>query len=195
MEFESLKQLLLADRTVRRFREEEKISRDTLVELVELTRYCASGRNLQPLRYCIVVDDEQCRAVFGQLKWAGYYADWDGPESGERPVAYLIQCIDTALTRNCLCDDGLQLQAITLGATARGIGCCIIKSFNMAGIRDALSIDDRYQPNYVVALGYPAESVKLETTCGNISDDIRYYRTPDGVQHVPKRPLEELLLS
>ncbi|MDE7396995.1 MAG: nitroreductase family protein [Muribaculum sp.] len=190
-----LKQLLQADRTVRRFREDEKVNRETLVGLVELTRYCASGRNLQPLRYYVVSDEMQCRKIFDNLKWAGYYADWDGPEEGERPTAYLVQCIDTQLTRNCLCDDGLQLQAITLGAAAKGIGCCIIKSFNMAGIREALSIDDRYLPNYVLALGYPAETVEIETTDGNCDDNIKYFRTPDGVHHVPKRPLDELILS
>ncbi|MCH5238047.1 MAG: nitroreductase family protein, partial [Muribaculaceae bacterium] len=115
-----LKELLKNDRSYRRFEENHRIDRETLLNLVELTRYCASGRNLQPLKYYIANDYEICDKIYPLLKWAGYLTDWDGPEKSERPSAYLIQCLDTSLANNYLCDDGIQLQAITLGATAKG---------------------------------------------------------------------------
>lgn len=189
-EFEILRELLRRDRTIRRFDQLREISPEDLRSLVELTRYCASGRNLQPLKYRIVTDPEERERLFPLLAWAGYLEDWEGPAEGERPAAYLIQCLDTRLTQNCLCDDGLQLQAITLGATASGIGGCIIKSFNMVGVREVLQIPDWARIQCVLALGFPKEKVVIE----DYSGDIKYFRTDDGVHHVPKRMAEDLFL-
>ena len=193
--FEILTELLKKDRSYRRFDESYKIDFDTLKKLVGLTRYCASGRNLQPLKYYIVNEEEKCDQIFPLLKWAGYLTDWDGPEKGERPVAYLVQCIDTDLTKNYLCDDGLQLQAITLGAIAEGLGCCIIKSFNVLKLKEVLSLSENLSPLYVLAIGKPVEEVVIEETKDDSEDSIKYYRTPDGIHHVPKRPLESLIIN
>jgi nitroreductase len=191
--FKELKELLLKDRSIRRFDASQSIDIDTLRNLVDLTRYCASGRNLQPLRYHIVVKEAECQLVYPLLAWAGYLSDWDGPEQSERPVAYLVQCLDTDLTNNCLCDDGLQIQAITLGAAALGIGACIIKSFNAPKLQNVLSLPCNMQPRYVIAMGYPVEKVVIESMSS--PESIEYYRTPDGVHHVPKRSLDELIIK
>ncbi len=184
--------LLERDRSVRRFDQSKVIDHDTLVRLVDLTRFCASGRNLQPLRYRIVDNPDECARLFPALAWAGYYKDWDGPAEGERPVAYLVQCLDGELAQNCLCDDGLQLQAITLGATALGISGCIIRAFDKQKLVDALRLPDRYIPRYVLALGYAAEKVKIVDM--GADDDYRYYRDADDTQCVPKRALHELIV-
>lgn len=193
--FEILTELLKKDRSYRRFDESYKIDFDTLKKLVGLTRYCASGRNLQPLKYYIVNKEEKCDQIFPLLKWAGYLTDWDGPEKGERPVAYLVQCLDTELTKNYLCDDGLQLQAITLGAIAEGLGCCIIKSFNVLKLKEVLSLSDNLSPLYVLAIGKPVEEVVIEETEDDNDASIKYYRTTDGIHHVPKRPLGSLIIN
>ncbi len=190
--FDIIKSLLEENRSIRRFDFSKKIEDSTLKKLVELTRYCASGRNLQPLRYRIVSTETECKAIFPYLAWAGYYKDWEGPEEKERPAAYIIQCMDTSLAPDCLCDDGLQLEAITLGATASGIGGCIIKSFNMQKIAEILHIQPRFKPRYVLALGYPVEKAKIVDL--NDEGDIRYYRDSEQIQCVPKRPITELLL-
>ena len=192
MTFDELKSLLAADRSYRIFNQSERIPREILEKLVDLTRLCASGRNAQPLRYRLVTSEDECAKVYEWLKWAGYYTDWDGPAEGERPAAYLVQCLDTEVGANCLCDDGLHLQAITLGAAALGYGCCIIKSFNVVEVAAALGIEARYQPRYVLAIGRPAETVRLEPQVG---EEFKYYRTADGVHHVPKRALSELIIG
>ncbi|MDE6484361.1 MAG: nitroreductase family protein [Duncaniella sp.] len=195
MDFDSLRELMMADRTVRRFRENERVSVETAEKLVELTRYCASGRNAQPLKYVIVTADDVRAKVFPLLKWAGCFSWWDGPEEGERPAAYLVQCLDTEYGVECLCDDGLQLEAITLGMRTLGLGGCIIKAFNAVKLQEVLDIDSRFKPRYVLAMGYPAEDVKIEDMDGSPDADFKYYRTADGVHHVPKRPLDELIIG
>lgn len=195
MEFNELKQLLMADRTVRRFDSSVKVSTETLRNLVDLTRYCASGRNAQPLKYVIVDSPERCTEVFPLLAWAGYYKDWGGPAEGERPAAYLVQCLDTKYGSTCLCDDGLQLQAITLGLTTLGLGGCIIKAFNAPKLAEVLDIDERFAPRYVLAIGKPAEKPVIEDMDGTEDADFKYFRTEDGTHHVPKRPLSELIIK
>ena len=193
--FDILLELLKRDRSYRRFDESFKIDLCTLKKLIGLTRYCSSGRNLQPLKYYIINEEEKCDSIFPLLKWAGYLTDWDGPEKGERPTAYLIQCLDTELTKNYLCDDGIQLQAITLGATALGMGCCIVKSFNSEKLKEILELRDNLIPLYVLAMGKPVEEVVIEDRKDDGEDSIKYYRTTDGIHHVPKRTLEELLIN
>ncbi len=186
---------MISARTVRRFDERLPVAAETLEKLVELVRYCPSGRNAQPLRYVAVTDAEECEKIYPLLKWAGYFQDWDGPEKGERPAAYLIQCLDTKYGNDCLCDDGLQLEAINLGMHTLGLGGCIIKAFNAPKLSEALAIDSRYKPRYVFAIGYPAETVVLEDMTGDEDADFKYYRTADGTHHVPKRPLSELIIK
>lgn len=195
MTFESLKTLLEADRSYRRFDATKKISDETLRQLVSLTRYCASGRNAQPLKYRLVTRENECSKLFDTLKWAGYYTDWEGPSQEEQPVAYLVQCLDTRFGDSCLCDDGLQLQAITLGATSLGIGGCIIKSFDASKCREILSLASHLSPRYVLALGYPRENVVLEEMDGTMEASFKYFRDENDRHHVPKRPLDELIIG
>ena len=187
--------LLMSARSIRRFEGDREVGFDVLKSLVDLTRYCSSGRNLQPLKYRIVADRCEALRVYPLLKWAGYLPEWDGPEECERPTAYLVQCLDTRLSSSCLCDDGLQLQAITLGATALGLSCCIIKAFNSPKLAEVLELEEWAEPRYVVAIGYPKEEVRIVETNGELGADIKYYRDAAGVHYVPKRRLQELLIS
>ena len=182
----------MRNRSYRRFDESYRISEDDLREIVELCRYTASGRNLQPMKYRIVTSREECDEIFPLLKWAGYLSDWDGPEAGERPAAYLIQCLDTELTRQPLCDDGIQLEAVTLGAVSKGLGCCIIKSFNKQEVEKRLGLSASMEAIYVIALGKPVEKVRIEDMEGG---EIKYWRDSSHIHHVPKRSLEEILVK
>lgn len=195
--YTELIELMKRARSFRRFREDDPVSREVLVKIVEAARYCPSGRNLQPLVYRPVCGAE-CEEVFPLLGWAGYLKEWAGPEKGERPTAYIIQCLDTNLTSDPMCDDGLQLEAITLAAASLGLGCCIIKSFSPVKLAQALGIDERFRPLHVVALGRPAERVVMETLEEGSRDgdatDIYYWRDSDGTHHVPKRPLADMMI-
>lgn len=185
--------LLKKDRSYRRFDNSVQIDCETLSRLVALTRYCSSGRNLQPLKYRIVPTSELCKSIFPLLAWAGYYKDWDGPAPHERPSAYIIQCLDTELTSDCMCDDGLHLQAISLGAAAMGLGGCIIKAFNAKALADVLALPSTLKPLYVYALGKPAEEVVI--TDLRQDGDYKYYRDSTDRQCVPKRDIDDVIIS
>jgi len=193
--FDEYKRLLKSDRSVRRFDNSRRIPREILNSFIELCRYTASGRNAQPLKYYVAHTREDCDKIFPLLKWAGYFPEWDGPEPEEQPTAYLIQCLDTRYGENCLCDDGLQLQAITLGAASIGINACIIKAFDAHTISETLNLPEHLSPRYVLAMGYGTERVKIEDMDENEDACFKYYRTPDGVHHVPKRSLQQLIIN
>ncbi len=187
-----LRDLVMKNRSYRRFDQRTPISRDELVELVDLARCSPSGMNLQPLRYRLVYDAETNAAVFDCLAWAGYLKDWPGPPDGERPTAYVIVLGDTQLTKTFGCDHGIACQTMLLGAAEKGYGGCMIGSINHRKLQEALAIPERYQILLVVALGKPVEEIVLEEAEGG---DIHYYRDDSQKHHVPKRPLDELILD
>ena len=58
---------------------------------------------------------------------------------------------------------------------------------------DALGIDrERFQPDLVLALGKPAEKVRV--TSMSPGGSTAYWRDAEGVHHVPKRALADVLL-
>lgn len=195
MDFNEFLQLVKDNRSTRRFDGSRPVGREALLQLIEAARYCASGRNIQPLKYRPVEDAGECAAIYPSLKWAGYFPDWDGPEEGERPTAYLVQCLDETIASDCMCDDGLQLEALTLGAKAMGLSSCIIKAFNPAVVAERLGLPAGLRPLYVVALGYGVERVKVVDMDESESGSYKYYRLPDGTHCVPKRPLESLIVK
>lgn len=188
-----IKTLIVANRSFRRFHENVPISRETLVELVELARLSASAANLQPLRFVLSCDPERNALVFPTTAWAGYLKDWPGPAPGERPSAYIMILGDTKTGKSFDCDAGIAAQSILLGATERGLGGCMIGSIDRKTLRPALRIPERYEIVLIIALGKPNEKVVLEDI--EADGDIKYWRDKNGVHHVPKRPMEELILD
>jgi nitroreductase len=185
--------LVLKNRSYRRFDESHTISRETLVELVSLARCTASAANRQPLKYILSTEPEMNARIFLCLAWAGYLKDWDGPAPGERPSAYIVILLDETIAKNCLCDDGIAAQTILLGAVEKGIGGCMIASIQREKLRLELEIPDQHEIRLVLALGKPAERVKLEDL--EPGGDIRYWRDEEEIHHVPKRTLEELIVK
>ncbi|MGD2125400.1 MAG: hypothetical protein PVG99_04925 [Desulfobacteraceae bacterium] len=59
-------------------------------------------------------------------------------------------------------------------------------------MRKAFSIADRYEILRVIALGKPKEKIVIEAL--GPDGDIRYWRDGFGVHHVPKRPLDEIII-
>ena len=188
-----LSDLVLKNRSTRRFREEQKVTRETLTQLVDLARLSASGGNAQPLKYMLSCDPERNTAIFPCLGWAGYLKDWDGPAPGERPAAYVVILGDREIKGSFGMDAGIAAQSICLGSAEKGLGACMIGSITRDEFRKALDISERYEILLVIALGVPAEKVVIEET--GPDGDIKYWRDADGVHHVPKRPLEKIILG
>ena len=188
-----IRDLVLKNRSYRRFYQDTPVSIDTLRELVDLARLSASASNKQPLKYILSCDPQRNAVVFQNLAWAGYLKSWPGPEEGERPSAYIIILGDKTITQSFGCDHGIAAQSILLGATEKGLGGCIIGSVRKGELSRALAIPTDYEILLVIALGKPRETVVLEAV--GSGGDIKYWRDEKGVHHVPKRSLAEIVVG
>ncbi len=196
-----IRNLVLRNRSYRRFYQEATIELETLRELVDLARLSASGGNKQPLKYILSCHPQKNALIFSHLAWAMYLKDWPGPSEGERPSAYIIVLEDTeisqskdALQRFLLgCDHGIAAQSILLGAGEKGLGGCIIGGVQKQELSQALEIPPRYEILLILALGKPNETVVVEEV--GSTGDIRYWRDSEGTHHVPKRALDDIIIG
>ncbi len=188
----NLKDLIIRNRSYRRFDETHAISREDLLEMIEAARLSASGRNAQPLKYYLSSDPATNETIFPTLAWAGFLTDWPGPAPGERPTAYIVQLHDTAISQKYYCDDGIAAQSILLTATEKGLGGCIIASVQREKLSGQLQLPPHLEIIQVIALGKPAEKVVIEPMK---EGDIKYWRDNQEVHHVPKRNLDELVIN
>ena len=187
-----IRDLVLKNRSYRRFHQDVPVSRETLRSLVDLARHSASGGNRQPLKYILSCDPETNARIFPHTRWAGALKGWGGPKEGERPAAYIVILGDAQISQTFGCDHGIAAQSMLLGATEMGLGGCMIGALDRDGLRTALTISERYEILLVLALGEPKERVIIEDV--GPGGDITYYRDEQDVHHVPKRTLDELIL-
>jgi nitroreductase len=187
-----LKDLILKNRSYRRFDENYKIDRETLEQFIDLARCSASGRNAQPLKYYLACTPEINSLIFPTLAWAAYLKEWEGPIEGERPTAYLVMMGDKTISENYFCDHGIAAQSILLGAVEKDLGGCIIASVKRMELKKTLNLPDHLEILQVLALGKPIETIVLE----ELESDgyYKYWRDENQVHHVPKRKLEDIII-
>jgi len=189
----TVRDLIVRNRSYRRFAQGEPVSLETLRELVDLARLTPSAANRQPLRFVLSADPKTNAQIFPTLAWAGYLKDWPGPAEGERPAAYIVILNDTNVSKTVGCDHGIAAQPIQLGAVEKRLGGCILGSIKRDELRGILQIEPHYEILLVLALGKPTEAVVIDPL--NAEGDIRYWRDEQDVHHVPKRALDDLILG
>jgi len=182
--------LVLKNRSYRRFDESVRIGDETLRELCNLARLSSSAANRQTLKFRLVTSPDECEKVFSVTSWAGYIKD-GAPKAGERPSAYIVILNDNSLFKNNAVDVGIAAEVILLGASEKKLGGCMIASFKAPALTEALSLPEQLEPELVIALGKPVETVVIEDMKDN---NVRYWRDEERVHHVPKRSLDELIV-
>jgi len=185
--------LVKKNRSYRRFFEEEPVTREALLNLIDLARLSPSGANRQPLKYYLSYEKEQNEKVFASLAWAGYLSDWQGPEAGERPSAYIVIVQEENYKMGNPADTGIAAQTILLGAVEAGLGGCMVANIQKTKLHEALNISESQDILLVLALGKPKETVVIDEL--QPDGDIKYWRDQDQVHHVPKRRLIEIILN
>ena len=81
---------------------------------------------------------------------------------------------------------------LALAAAEAGYACLMIESFDKKGVAEALSLQPNQVPALCMAFGVSAETAVLEDVAKDGST--KYYRDAQGIHHVPKRRLEDVLL-
>jgi nitroreductase len=186
-------QIVSAARTCRRFVQDTRISMDDLNWLMEGVRCVPCGRNAQVLRYILVSSPEKCAELFVHTRWAGALKDWGGPVEGERPTAYIAILSPKESTPIMHMDIGIAAQTIQLAAHTRGIGCCMHASFVRPACMELLRVPEDMQIGLILALGMVREERRLAPMPA--SGEYNYWRDAQGVHHVPKLAVSELVLA
>ena len=188
-----LKDLVKQCRSYRRFYQDTAIPYSELADMVDTARLAASASNAQALKFKILCTPEECAGIFPYTAWAGALKDWDGPEEGERPSAYIVILCDLTVAKNKQWDEGIAAQTLMLAAAEKGYGGCMIGSCRRSEILSILKLNpENYSVGLVLALGKPKEEVRLVP----VGDDgsTTYYRDENQVHYVPKRSLEDVLV-
>lgn len=183
------KDLILKNRSVRKYQQNVAVSHETLWELVELARLSGSAGNRQSLKYFLSCEPEKNAMIFKNIGLAGQ------PQEGERPSAYIIILGDTEIARDFGVDPGIVAQSMLLGAVEKGLGGCMIGMINRKGLHVDLNIPKRYEICLVVCIGKPDEKFVIETLEKKDDMETRGWWDERGVRHVPKRKLEDLIVE
>ncbi len=187
-----LMELLLRNRSYRRFEQKPVMSVEDLKDLVTAARLSPSARNDQPVKFILLHSRKACDSIFPCCSWAGYLKGWQGPAEDERPTSYIIVLGDTQISEKFDTDAGIMCQSMLLTAVEKGYGGCMLGSIDRNVIRSSFAISDRYIIRYVLALGKPSEKAVVEAM---ENGDTHYYRDEQDVHHVPKRGLRELIVG
>jgi len=186
------KEIVVKNRSYRRFVQSHSLTQEMLLELVDLARSTPSAGNRQLLRYVISCASEINSKVFDTLGWAASLPDWPGPEEGERPTGYIVIVAESSSWDWTRVDLGIAAQTILLGAAAKGLGGCMLGNVRKEQLKRVLGLAEDLEILLVIALGKPVEEVVLEEV--GKEESITYYRTDDRVHHVPKRKLADLVI-
>jgi len=191
----TMKELVRKNRSYRGFDESFQLTREDLMELVDLARLTASTVNKQPFKYYLAYEKEDVDKIQPWTGWARALPHMKLPHEGMCPTAFIVVCHDTDLiedTPKFTRDVGIVAQTILLGAVEKGLGGCMIGNFGPAKISAALDLPANLIPKLVIALGKPAETVVLT----DVPEDgnTNYYRDENDVHYVPKRALEDIIL-
>ena len=187
-----IKDLIVKARTYRRFQENKPVDTQLLVDIIDAVRQVPSAANLLPLRYAISTSPEYNARIFPCLRFAAKFKDWPGPDVGERPTAYIVIGGDMANARKHQVDMGIAAQSIQLALAEEGVGCCMVANMNPKNIAEIVGFPDTIEVLLVLAIGYPGETVVLDTVKDGNTD---YWRDEKSVHHVPKHALAYVLLA
>jgi len=186
--------LIRKNRSCRRSYQDHAVTPETLKQLVDLARLSPSAANLQPLKYILCTTPEKNAQVFLCLGWAAYMKDWPGPKKGERPAGYIIILGNREKPNPYIgYDCGIAGQSILLGAREKGLAGCMFGSINRQKLDHILNINKKLKILLVIAIGKPKEKVVIETV--GPDNNIRYWRDNQGVHHVPKRDLSDIIVD
>ncbi len=181
-------------RSIRSFDTSKPIKREVLISFVDTLRLIPASCNYQALKYLIITDKAECDYMRSQTRWAALLPDYNGPDAAHSPTAYMVICHDTSVTENetmYLKDVGIAAQTVNLLAREKGIGCCMIGSFNIGAVSEYFSLPENIKPKLTLALGYPDEFPVCEDEKGSVV----YYRDENNVHHVPKRKTKDLIIN
>ncbi len=192
----SIRELVLFDRSYRRFDESVPVTRELLTDWVDTARLTNSSVNIQPLKYFVSAEKETNAIIRSHIYWARNLPDFNGPAEGENPTGYVVICVDSncsgATAERFAKDVGIAAQTIMLCAAEKGFGGCMMGNVDRDELKSELELPESCTISLVLAIGKPGERIILEEV--DEGESVKYYRDENNIHYVPKRKLKDILL-
>ena len=188
----SFAELVAASRTCRYFQNSVQLTEGALSDLVSMAHLAPSARNLQPLRYALVLSPEARQEFFPLLNLAGGRSAEERADEKRHPAGYIALIAPRGLNDFGIMDIGIAAQTINLGARAAGLACCMIGAYNKPAADAFLGVPQGMESRLVLALGAPDEDCRL--TGPNADGSLSYYNDEAKVHWVPKLPLTDVIM-
>ena len=186
----TVKEAIYKRRTIRNFTQ-EPVPREALADIIDCGRVAAFGGNMQPLKFAVIDDRRTCEELFPLIKWAAYLSD-GAPREGERPLSYIAILGDKSIKNgNFETDAGAAVTNMMLAAEEAGLATCWLGAIQRPQIKELLRLEDKYDVLYLLAVGYPAQKSVMCSFDGSV----KYFIDENGTVNVPKRSLEEVIVS
>ncbi|KYK20549.1 nitroreductase [Thermoplasmatales archaeon SM1-50] len=179
---------IVSRRTIRRF-DQKPVDPNILRKFVNAARLAPSAANLQQLEYLIITEKKLCIQLFETLGWAAYIQPKWAPSEYERPTAYIVILVKDTKNPYYQRDVSFASANILLAAEAEGLGSCFLCNIDREKIQRIFMIPCTISVDSVIALGYKAEKSVVE----DMKDSIKYWRDDQGIFHVPKRKLDDII--
>ena len=109
-----IRDLILKNRSYRRFNEDVAVERETLRELVDLARCSASGSNRQPLKYYLACTPDVNAGIYTWVDENGvrHYSDSPPEEAEDAKVVFPEYQYDESADKNRTLKDQQQMNAL-----------------------------------------------------------------------------------
>ena len=159
-------------------------------------RLTASSINIQPLKYYLAWEEDEVARIQALTAWARALPQMKLPHPGMEPTGFIVICQDTDIfksTQRFQKDVGIVAQTMLLAAVEKGLGGCMIGNFSPEKVSAELHLPEQLVPLLIVAVGEPAEEIVLKEIADG--EDTNYYRDANDVHYVPKRRLEDVVLT
>jgi nitroreductase len=149
----------------------EKISKDTVMLLLEAARWAPSAKNIQPWKFVVVMDDDELRIKLASLS---VYKPW----LSNAPCLIAV-FLDLQISYDFTKDAqaiGAAIQNMLLCGNEIGIGSCWVGEIlnQESEVKRILGVSEQYQLMAVIAFGYPAKTAGA-TKRKEISESVLYW--------------------
>jgi len=142
--------IIKSRRSIRHFLE-TPVPSEILISLLEAAQWAPSGGNNQPWLFVVIRE----RTNIQKIKMFS-------PGLGGDPSALLVLCSDRpAKGTTAIMDISMAAQNVMLTATEKGLGSCVVRSFNQEALHTLLNLPSHVMPELIVSLGYPAKPARI----------------------------------
>ena len=191
-----LKDLVIQNRSTRGYDESRRVTEEELRDMADCARLAASSVNMQPFKYYLAWKKDEVDGIQPLTGWARGLPEMQLPHPGMCPTGFIVILQDKRVFENLnrfQKDCGIAAQTMLLRAVEMGLNGCMIGNFSAAAVREQLKLPEYYAPLLIVAVGKSAEKIVIREI--GPGESTKYYRDENDVHYVPKRRLEDVLLT